>query len=634
MVTGPNSALLWADGDISNAAVTSSGGSAVAIGYGNATLLNVSGATDAAAIVTGTMIGWVSGTDFAALIALGGFLIGSVSSSAGDGVILSEGDIAGSLNVAGDGGLYAYGDITGSHWAGNDLAAFTFGSFNGSLSAGHDVLGATTGGDLLGSIAANNSIGGGMYGGGIRSYGQINANISALNLSSDPDGGAISSVIANGAISGSISAAGSLGSVTSGADIFAMLSAGMMGTLTDWDSSTAGASPPTAPASIVPNLLTQVATAQTQVLSDKTDSYNEFLTLTSDVATAQSDAAGDIATAQSDVVSQTAQAASDAATELSNAQAAAAPQFASSGQAVELANAQSNQNASNAAMSSFDADLSNQTTAHNNAQLAAQRDAASLALKIASSRVQVAIDKGKAAQELSDALTAERNWIGKWTPNFQTIVSSLTDAVNPVKIVRERWQSFSNNWQAMQGLTDEAQLSGVRRYHMIIGAIVAEMVGIKQLVGAFDGADPYTLQKWGTAERVLNGVLGAFSLVTSAVGISAFLSRVTSACGSYHWGSCFVIDTDVARRWSVRPVIATASASGPAPMPFTSESDDSWATTWLVVATGVLAITALRWEKDRRRWKRWQDDLAACFASGQVLDDLWLPDARPVAPSE
>ena len=62
VVTGSNSALLWADGDIFSVGVTSSGGSAVAIGYGNATLLNVSGA---AAIVTGTTIGWVSGTDFA-----------------------------------------------------------------------------------------------------------------------------------------------------------------------------------------------------------------------------------------------------------------------------------------------------------------------------------------------------------------------------------------------------------------------------------------------------------------------------------------------------------------------------------------------------------------------------------------
>ena len=490
-------------------------------------------------------------------------------------------------------------------------------------------------GNLLGSITADHNIGGGEYSGGIQSFGQINATISALNLANLPDGGSISNVLASGDISGSITAAGSLGSVTSGANIFATLAAGTFGTITDWDSTLAGMTPPTAPASIVPDLLIPVASARGMIVNDRADAYNDFLALMGDVATAQSDAAGDIATAQSDVMYQTSQAVSDSATELSNAQSTAATQFAGSGQAAELANAQATRDAANTALSTFDTELSSQTTAHDDAQLAAKRDGASLAIKIASSRIGVAIDKDKAATEFHDQLTAERNWVGKWTPSFETIVRTLTDVVNPVKIVREWFSDLSNSWHTMEDLANVAQASGVRRYYMIIGGIVADMVGLRQLVGAFDGADPYTLQKWGTAERILNGALGGFQLVTTAVGISAFLGRVVNPCRQgLLGGTCFVIDTDVARRWSVRPIIAMASASGPAPLPFTSDGEDSWTTTWLVVATGVLAITALRWETDRRRWKRWQDDLAAWFASGQVLDDLWLPDVRPVGQSQ
>ena len=224
------------------------------------------------------------------------------------------------------------------------------------------MLGVTSAGNLLGTITAGHDIGGGMSGGGIRSYGQINANISALNSSGVANGGAISSVIANGDISGTITAVGALGSVTSGANLFATVSAGTLGLLTAWDSSTAGTTAPVAPASIVPDLLNAVGTARAFVVLDRTNAYNDFLALTSDVAMAGSNAAGDIATAQSTVVMQTATAVSDSANQLSNAQTAATSQFTSSS-TTALANAQSTLDSANARESTFKAELSQSTKA-------------------------------------------------------------------------------------------------------------------------------------------------------------------------------------------------------------------------------------------------------------------------------
>jgi hypothetical protein len=211
-----------------------------------------------------------------------------------------------------------------------------------------------------------------------------------------------------------------------------------------------------------------------------------------------------------------------------------------------------------------------------------------------------------------------------WTPNFETIVSNLTDAINPVKIVRDRLASWQQSWTEMSHLADEAQLSGVRRNHMIIGAIVAEMVGIKQLVGAFDGADPYTLQKWSTAERVLNGVLGGFTLVTTAVGISAFVSRMTSACGSYHWGSCFTADVlaenPTASQTQVWEVIE--------PPDVEVQSASSWfgaMTALVTVAFGGGFLLCER-RRDRKRVNQLVDDVF----SADFMGDLMLP--CPLAP--
>ena len=124
-------------------------------------------------------------------------------------------------------------------------------------------------------------------------------------------------------------------------------------------------------------------------------------------------------------------------------------------------------------------------------------------------------------------------------------------------------------------------------------------------------------------------MLGAFSLVTTALGISAFLSRMTSACASYHWGSCFTPETEVAWRWRERSIDVSALASSSNAFELRSEDDESWSGTWSIAAAGVVVVTATVWRRDRRRRRKWEDEIATCFASGRLLDDLLMPTPKP-----
>jgi hypothetical protein len=408
--------------------------------------------------------------------------------------------------------------------------------------------------------------------------------------------------------------------LVSGANVFTTLSAGTIGFFSDWDSGLASLLPPTAPASIVPDLLTQVATARAQVISDKNDSYSEFVALLGDMATAQSDAGGDIATAYSDVVSQTATALSDSATALSNAQSEAVSQFGVT--QADLDRAAARAGSVGSSESSFDATLATQATARATARENAERDAATLALKIATSRTDITLDKAKAADEFSDKLDQERDWAGKWDERFMSVLNALSDPMTPIHLVRAQIENIQQQWGQMEQLADTAEMTGVRRYYMIVGAIVADMVGLRQLVGAFDGADPYTLQKWSTAERILNGALGGFQLVTTAVGISAFISRMTTACGSYRWGSCFTADM----RPEYPPEMRTRVVDVTTSPPLDVEGKVSWFGKAFVVAITGMGGTYLfvHRHQERRRRRPMHQTIDDLFAGG-LLDRLLIP---------
>ena len=97
LVSGTNSASLWAAGDIIGS-VTSSAGSAVAVSFGNISAgSSISGGTDAVALAVGYFLGSVTASDFAGLVTLGDFTAGSVSGN--DAVVLTQGSLSGSVNA-------------------------------------------------------------------------------------------------------------------------------------------------------------------------------------------------------------------------------------------------------------------------------------------------------------------------------------------------------------------------------------------------------------------------------------------------------------------------------------------------------------------------------------------------------
>jgi hypothetical protein len=249
----------------------------------------------------------VSGGGSAGAVALAGFS-GSVTAGS-DGVVLSEGDINASVSAGKDVFVLAHGDVTGGYSAGRDAAVVTYGDFNAGVSAARDVGYVLAGGDISGAISADRSIGQhhnflntftAATGDAVFAYGDISASISAMNLSGSSGGGMIAGVGAGGPISGSITAAGTLGRVRSGDNITATISSANTPSLSPFDTTLQSLTAPSLPPSIAPGLLSDVAAALASLNTDKADLLASLATSLSDAATSRTDTLSDFATATAD----------------------------------------------------------------------------------------------------------------------------------------------------------------------------------------------------------------------------------------------------------------------------------------------------------------------------------------------
>ena len=53
----------------------------------------------------------------------------------------------------------------------------------------------------------------------------------------------------------------------------------------------------------------------------------------------------------------------------------------------------------------------------------------------------------------------------------------------------------------------------------MVGGVAADLVGFRSVFGALTGEDPFTLEKWTTLQRVVNGTVGAIQMIQTATGM-------------------------------------------------------------------------------------------------------------------
>jgi hypothetical protein len=271
-VKGPDGAFGWSYGDF-NGFVESSDGSAFLTTYGNG-VGAVRGADYAAAYVVGDWVGDIEAGDDAGGIALGSFT-GNLTAGA-SGYAISEGDVSASLSAARDALVWAIGDITGTYDAGRDAAAVAYGDFDADISADRDVVTVWARGNLTGTIEAGRNVG--LFGAGLPtspgypvfSYGQISADIDALNPAGLTGGGHIGSVAAWGSIGGQFEAADTIHEVRSGDAVSATLIAPNVPVPIEFDATILTQyALPTTPESVAGQVMAQATSDYAAVLATK-----------------------------------------------------------------------------------------------------------------------------------------------------------------------------------------------------------------------------------------------------------------------------------------------------------------------------------------------------------------------------
>ena len=619
-VTGPAGASLWAYGDI-DASVSSFSGPAVATTYGNASSTSVSGADAALFAVGNAMASTVNASKFAGAITLGNFN-GTVSGK--DAVILSEGSVSGgSLVAATDGYVYAVGSIMGSSFsAGRDIGAATYGTFDSSLSAGRNVTGVWARGDIRGTIAAGGSIGAGGYYGNSGAGGQglfAHGSIDAMLLASD-----ISSVQAVGPIDGTFVAQDSISGVSSGGAVSAALSAQNIGAVSEFVTGLSSMVPPDVPASAKTEVLNDVATARGKVLAGRQQLSDDFDALMDEFATAKSDAAAALSKQQFEIVQENDETRSQAKTDLNEVRSQAKDKFAEQRKSARTREDQqrSRAEASKTAERERIERERNAGTRHYDRSVEA---AIKLRKDHEADRSASLDDKVKAANDFMDKMNQATDWETPWRERLAAIPEVLSNMTNPFVAARSKLQEARDTALYLGSLADESQMTGNQRLYVVWGGVLANAVGLRSIVGAFDGADPYTLEKWGKWERLYHGITGGLNLVATAAGTSALFSRIASPCASFRWKICFTEDMSLA-------VPANEAIAAPEP----AAAEGEWNALWFVSAVGAVAIgTAGRRVAQKRRKQKMPVPLKALdqtFAN-DPLDELWRPrgtSARPM----
>ena len=256
--------------------------------------------------------------------------------AASDGYILSEGNVNAGLTAGRDVYVWTIGNIDGNYSAGRDAAAITYADFSADIYAmrdigrreynGYALPGVWARGDITGTIEAGRNIGNDQHTGaytewdyGVFSYGNINATIKAENTAEHPDGGHIQSVAAWGPIAGHIEAGDTIHHIRSGDAVTATLIAPNLPTPIEFDSTITTDHPyPATPASVVDQVMAEVADDYALVLATKTQVANDIAQLLADFAADKATGASQLA----NTIAQVSVAVADALTSAADALAA------------------------------------------------------------------------------------------------------------------------------------------------------------------------------------------------------------------------------------------------------------------------------------------------------------------------
>ena len=199
-------------------------------------------------------------------------------------------------------------------------------------------------------------------------------------------------------------------------------------------------------------------------------------------------------------------------------------------------------------------------------------------------RLQEAREQAKAATEEAylEEMARARDWVAQVGQQVMDFVNAFT-----AQGQAERWQG---EYAHLMELTE--YMPYWERVYTVGGGLLGDAVGLRALVAGWTGEDPYTLRPLGPWERIFQFTTGGLTLVTTAMGISAFMSRIVSPCASWHWAKCFTGEVEVvvaeAPAGTVSQVMVAAGGGGNGRL-------------WFTITAAALAGTALLPRRRRPR---------------------------------
>ncbi len=401
-----------------------------------------------------------------------------------------------------------------------------------------------------------------------------------------------------GNFDGTITAGGELHEVRSGANVTAVLNGTTMGSVIQNDSVLTSGDIPTIPDTGRTAILTQMAGQLPQVLADRDQFVLDRADVRADLQQGAVDASAGLA---ADRISQAlavadavAQAATDHATDLSGVAGqfiVATPDIVNRRQtdaaaiatrrAALQATVQSIRDANDAAQAASALET-----------LAALNNAAKLKHDITEDRAAKQKDAFNTAMTVRDI---QENLVNQLATSLWSGARQYLDpanlpenmrnlSANALNGVKDALKHLNDTHNQLYAMGEQNGLSGWQLRYVAVGGTLADIVGLRKLEGAIVGSDPYTLEKWSKWDRLFNGVAGGVQLVSTAMGISAGMSRFMTPCSSLRWGTCFVGERLVATNWKpAPPAIVSAEET-------TSEGSDL---SWILAGCGVVLVTTL-----------------------------------------
>jgi hypothetical protein len=452
----------------------------------------------------------------------------------------------------------------------------------------------------------------------VLSHGTINGSILATNLVGDPEGGKIGSVVALGDINGSIIAAAQVGSVRSGSQVNGTVSAPITGAVTPLDSTVITEfALPVIPASIMPALLVDKATILNQWLTDAA-------AIQADVSTAKADIAASIATMRADMTTDAAnidaermQTESDLAIQRLTDQAALRSRFDDS----RAFSVQQNVRTMTAALNGRNSAIKQQNdkiAAGNAAYQKSVQEAidrtTALYLSIQELHTQLQTNKTEFDQDADEM----QDWSGQMWETAKQLSTSIFS-------ISARWESAMADWDKVEQLWNEYENGSERTWVDEAYFKVANMFpGMRQIQGAIDGRDPWTLEKILLVDRILSGAMGVLEVFGTVMGAGRVVNFFTAPCRKgWIFGTCFTGDTPVLI--DVVPEGMTVAQTELEPL---DESSSLGGWFMLVgIGTAVTARMAGKLERPtrRKRGRRRKPVIDRLFmesAGGGMLDEL------------